>query len=97
MQAKCPILLNSNRGPLRPPSPFATVIAPPHLSVISNRVRAAHSHENVFEQPSPTTRSELRLGQPVFAGWSNSNSSLFESEVNGANPFPAANFRPVVK
>ena len=26
-----------------------------------------------------------------------SNSSLFESEVNGANPFPAANFRPVVK
>src|SRR5213594_1015312 len=26
-----------------------------------------------------------------------SNSALFESEVDGANPSPAANFRPVVK
>jgi hypothetical protein len=28
----------------------------------------------------------------LLAGWSKSNSSLFESEVDGANPSPAANF-----
>ena len=43
-------------------------------------------------------------GFPIYGWQANllrdgviSNSSLFESEVNGANPFPAANFRSVVK
>ena len=30
------------------------------------------------------------------AGWSSSNSSLFDSDVDGASPSPATNFHPVM-
>jgi hypothetical protein len=40
---------------------------------------------------NPWNRARYPGGPPIFAGWSNSNSSLFDSEVDGANPSPAAN------
>jgi hypothetical protein len=45
-----------------------------------------------FGEVATTSGSTISLRDGVI-----SNSALFESEVVGANPAPAASFRPVVK
>ena len=88
-RAKWRIRQNSSRGLSKLRLLFVIEIARPLLSASSNQAQAAHSHGNIYDPPSPF---ELLRGRPLLRDGVISNSSLFESEVDGANPSPAASF-----
>ena len=63
----------------------------------SSWIGAKDALHSLWAKEGASLRLRATYGMPVLRDGVISNSSLFESEVNGANPFPAANFRPVVK
>ena len=81
--------------------------APAGGSIFSLREKISKFAEQILElKPQKTgTGLLIRFGEVATTSGSTnslrdgvtSNSALFESAVDGANPSPAANFRPVVK